>query len=335
MKNIYVSGIAGLVGSNVAKNLISKGYNVKGCDNLIGGYESNIPENCEWANIDILDLNNLSDHMKDCDTIIHCAALAYEGLSVFSPKLVTENIYTGSISVMTAAIKNGLTKFINCSSMARYGNQKPPFTEKMKTNPVDPYGMAKAQAEQALNLLSEIHGVKIYTVVPHNIIGVGQRYDDPFRNVIAIFINRLLQGKSVYVYGDGQQKRSISYIQDCVNPITQLIEDDKFNTGIVFNIGPDDNEMTIEDLVKLVGFHCDIKPEINFIDPRPCEVKNAWCSSNKAKETLNYNPITSLDEGMKIMIQWIRDRGTLPFNYDLPIEIINERTPKTWTNKLI
>lgn len=273
--------------------------------------------------------------MKDCDTIIHCAALAYEGLSVFSPKLVTENIYTGSISVMTAAIKNGLTKFINCSSMARYGNQKPPFTEKMKTNPVDPYGMAKAQAEQALNLLSEIHGVKIYTVVPHNIIGVGQRYDDPFRNVIAIFINRLLQGKSVYVYGDGQQKRSISYIQDCVNPITQLIEDDKFNTGIVFNIGPDDNEMTIEDLVKLVGFHCDIKPEINFIDPRPCEVKNAWCSSNKAKETLNYNPITSLDEGMKIMIQWIRDRGTLPFNYDLPIEIINERTPKTWTNKLI
>ena len=325
------------MGSSIAKKLLKIGYFVKGCDSLIGGYETNAPkhENCDWLKFDIRETELLASHMDGCDAVIHTAALAYEGLSVFSPKLVTENIYSGTASVASAAIQKGLTKFVNSSSMARYGDGTPPFKETMILKPQDPYGLAKVQAEQLLNMLSEIHGIKVYHVVPHNIIGIGQRYDDPFRNVAAIFINRLLQGKSVFVYGDGQQRRSLSYVQDCVNPIIQLMRDTSFPSGETFNIGPDDNAMSIKELVTLVAKHCNITPEIVYMPGRPREVKFAWCSSDKAKKLLNYRPQTSLEDGLIEMIDWVKDRGVLPFKYNLPIEIVNEHTPKTWTEQLI
>lgn len=338
MKKIYITGIAGLVGSNLAKRLIGKGYYIKGCDSLIGGYESNIPVDsryCEWDNLDILDNESLAQSMQGCEAVIHAAALAYEGLSVFSPKLVMENIHIGTVSVASAMIQNNIKKLIHCSSMARYGAQTAPFTEDLPLKPEDPYGLAKTQAEISLKMLSDIHGFKYYIAVPHNIIGVGQRYDDPFRNVIAIFINRLLQSKPIFIYGDGQQKRSISYIQDCVNPIIQLLETNEFPNGEVFNIGPDDNEMTIKELGYLVAHHCNIYPSVEYLPGRPREVKYAWCSSSKAKKYLNYKTQTKLNDGLKEMINWVKTRGVLPFNYSLPIEIINDSTPKTWTQKLI
>lgn len=125
----YVTGIAGFLGSHIAKRLLMKGHKVAGCDNLIGGYIDNCPPPANFKQIDILDYSSLKEHMQGSDVVIHTAALAYEGLSVFSPKLVTENIYAGTMSVATAAIASGSKLFLNCSSMARYGLIEPPFTE--------------------------------------------------------------------------------------------------------------------------------------------------------------------------------------------------------------
>lgn len=336
MKTIFITGVAGLLGSNLAKYYLRKGYKVKGCDNFSGGYKSNIPiKNIDFEELDILDLKSLSTHMKDSDIVLHCAALAYEGLSVFCPKAITENIYSGTVSVGTAAIINKVEILLNCSSMARYGDIGAPFIEIQECKPEDPYGLAKYQAEQILNLLSDIHGLKVLHIVPHNIIGEGQRYDDPYRNVVSIMINRLLHNKSIIIYGDGMQKRSFSYIGDCVNAIYKLVESDKFKTKEVFNIGPDRNEITIKELAYKVGHFCQLYPQIEYVPNRPREVKNAWCSSEKARKKLDYNPETKVDIMVSKMVDWIKGSKPLDFDYHQELEIIDKNTPKTWTDRLI
>lgn len=331
---IYITGIAGFLGSHIAKRATMKGHKVAGCDNLIGGYIDNCPNSADFKQIDILDCSSLAEHMKESDLVIHTAALAHEGLSVFSPKLITENIYAGTISVASAAIASKTPFFINCSSMARYGDAKTPFTENTVCKPVDPYGLAKVHAEEALNLLSDIHSIKINHIVPHNIIGTHQNYTDPYRNVASIFINSLLLSNKLIIYGDGNQKRSFSPVTDCINAIFSIIEGD-FPNKEVFNIGPDHNEMTINDLSKKIIAMTKINnPEIIYLPDRPREVKNAWCSSAKAKNILKYNPNTSIDLVLQDMVAWVKTRGCKSFNYRLPVEIITDKTPKTWVEKL-
>ena len=331
---VFISGVAGLLGSNVAKFLCQKQYEVVGVDNLIGGIETNIHPNVEYHKHDMLDVRAMKGLMKDCDIVFHAAALPYEGLSVFSPKLCVESIVSGTVSIASAAISNNVKRFINCSSMARYGHGVPPFMETHSTKPVDPYGLAKIQAEQHLKLLSENHGLNYTTIVPHNVIGVGQRYNDPFRNVVAIMISRILQNKSIIVYGDGTQKRSFSNVSDCVDAIWKIMISDRDLCGEVYNIGPDDNEISIKGLAMKIGHLTNVYPNLEHYPDRPTEVKNAFCSSYKIRKEFNYNASVPLDKTLQEMIKWIKPQ-VKPFEYHLPIEIVNENTPKTWTEQRI
>lgn len=335
VKKIFITGITGLLGSTLAKYLYSQGnYSIIGVDNGIGGVEDNIPDYIEYYKTDILDTEMLKTLMEGVDTVFHAAALPYEGLSVFSPTVTATSIVSGTLSTAIAALHNKVRLFINCSSMARYGDQQPPFTEDMPTKPVDPYGLAKVQAEQHLELLSQIHGLNYVTVVPHNVIGVGQRYFDPFRNVVGIMINRTLQGKPVIVYGDGEQQRSFSNATDCIIAIEKIINTDRNICGQVYNIGPDHNEMTIKQLAELVCKTCDTDTSIVFHTGRPREVKYAYCSSDKIRQEFNYNATITVETTIKQMVEWIKPR-VRDFEYHLPLELVNDKTPKTWTERLI
>lgn len=340
-KTILITGSAGLIGSHLAHRFISMGYIVVGIDNLIGGYESNMPAgnpNFYYYRVDILDNKAVSDVFSSHSPsiVIHCAALAHEGLSVFSPKTITENIYAGTISVASASIASKVELFINTSSMARYGNASAPFTEVTVPTPIDPYGMAKLHAEEQLNLLSEIYDMKVFHVVPHNVCGPHQCYSDPFRNVMSIFANRILQGKSVYIYGDGNQQRSFSHVTDCVEAYVKLVSlNTNFKSGNVFNIGPDDgSEITINELAALVGKHFNTNTHVIRIPARPCEVVNAWVSTEKAKKELNYITKYTTEDTINDTVSWIKSSPIRDFNYHLDLEIINDKTPKTWTDKL-
>lgn len=335
-KTVFITGIAGLMGSNLAKHFLTKGYTVAGCDNLIGGYENNIPKKEVefWTKTDIMDIESLKEDIKGFDIVLHCASLPYEGLSVFSPKLVTESIFTGTVSVASACIANNVELLLNCSSMARYGDVQAPFKESMICNPVDPYGLAKFQAEQQLNLLSDIHGLKVNHVVPHNIVGPGQRYTDPFRNVASIMANRLLQGKSIVIYGDGSQTRSFSDIRDCVSAIYNLVTGD-FDNKDIFNIGPDNNAISVKELGTIVARSLEIYPEFDYYPDRPNEVKHAHCSSAKARNKLGYTQKISTEDTIKFLATWVKNQGAKPFDYHLPLEFVTDLTPKTWTEKLI
>jgi len=331
---IFITGIAGFLGSHVADRLIEQGHEVSGCDNLIGGYLENVPEEAEFYQVDAIYLNQMKKMTKGVDVIIHTACTAYEGLSVFSPYLVGQNTYQISMAVFTAAAENKVPKVINCSSMARYGEQNiTPFTEDLIPKPQDPYGIAKLASEQTLEIMSNVHGFDFVNLVPHNIIGPRQKYDDPYRNVVSIMINRILNGKPPIVYGDGSQERCFSDIEDTVNPIIESIHNEKA-IGETINIGPDEDVISIKDLsYKILQIlNSDLEPI--FVDPRPQEVKVAHCSADKARQLLGYDTTVNLDASIAKIANWITEVGPKKFRYHLDIEIMNEKTPKTWKDRL-
>ena len=331
---IFITGVAGFLGSNLAKRMIDLGHEVSGNDNLIGGEKSNLPKKIKFFETDCNDLEKMSDIIKGNEIIYHCAATAHEGLSVFSPNIITKNIFQASVSTITAAIQNKVRRFIYCSSMARYGSQDYPFTEDMETKPEDPYGVAKVASENILKLLADLNGMEWNIAVPHNIVGPNQKYDDPFRNVLSIFINRNLQNKPALIYGDGKQKRCFSYIDDTIYCLEKMALDKNINKEII-NIGPDEEDVTISELAEMVANEIGFNGKPLHLSSRPKEVRFATCSANKSRKLLNYKTKTSLKEAIKKTTEFIKKSGTRPFKYYLPVEIINDKTPEAWVKKLI
>jgi len=333
-KTVFISGVAGFLGSHLADSILKEGHRVIGCDNLIGGYLDNVPVEVEFHQYDCNYFNSMVKITKGCDVVYHCAATAYEGLSVFSPFMVTKNIVQASVSLITASISNRVKRFVFCSSMARYGTQDTvPFTEDMVPKPQDPYGIGKYSCELLLKNLAEIHGMEYVIAVPHNIIGPRQKYDDPFRNVASIMINLMLQGRQPIIYGDGTQSRCFSFVQDDVDILKKLALLDGIN-GQVINIGPDDEFVTINELAELIAELIGFELKPIYKKGRPQEVHLANCSADKARKLLNYKTKTSLRDGLKTIIEYIDRLGPKSFKYHIDLEIINEKTPETWKDKL-
>lgn len=333
-KRIFVSGVAGFLGSHLAERFLEQGHSVVGCDNLIGGYLDNVPKGIEFHQYDCNSHSHMREITKDVDIVYHCAALAYEGFSVFSPSLITNNIVSASVNLMSNAVANGVKRFVFCSSMARYGENQVPFIEDMPPNPKDPYGIGKYASELLLRNIAETHGMEYVIAVPHNIIGPRQKYDDPYRNVASIMANLMIQGRQPIIYGDGNQKRCFSFVQDDVWVLEKMAFD-KSLAGHVINVGPDEEFVTINELAnalaEILSFK-ELRPM--YVPDRPQEVRYAHCSAAKAREMLGYNTRYSLKQGLGSIVDYIKARGAKPFQYHLDLEIINHKTPKTWTDRL-
>lgn len=338
MSRIFVSGVAGFLGSHIAEAMIELGHHVIGVDNMVGGDKDNILPDVEFYQVDCNQVDVMTGLMHDVDVVYHCAALAYEGLSVFSPHIVVESIVGASTGVFSAACANRVKRIVHCSSMARYGRGAPPFMEHEHPDPVDPYGIAKVAAENILRNLCHVHGIEYVIAVPHNIIGPRQKYDDPFRNVASIMMNRMLQGKQPVIYGDGEQQRCFSFVGDCLQCLVKM----GFQGGLdgeIINIGPDEDPVSIRALARKIADHTLFREKVGGLYPifmagRPQEVRVALCSSTKARRVLGYVTKTSLDDGLKEMVRAMLSRGPRPFKYHLPIEIKSPLTPLTWTDRI-
>ena len=332
--HIFITGIAGLLGSNLAEYYLKKNFKVYGCDNLIGGSLDNIDTNkINFFKTDCEDFESMKKIIKNVDVLCHAAAYAHEGLSSFSPVLIANNNVTGSVSVFTAAIINKVKRIVYCSSMARYGNIKIPFREEDELKPVDPYGVSKVAAENILKILSKTHNIEYNIAVPHNIIGPRQKYDDPYRNVVSIMINLMLQKRNPIIYGDGNQKRTFSDIDDCIYCLDKLLTDSKVVSQVV-NIGPDEEFTSINELYRLLSNKLKFNLEPKYLEDRPNEVKEATCSADKARKILGYKTSISLDESLDKMINYISKKGPKKFQYNYPLEIDNDKTPLAWKEKL-
>ncbi len=341
-KKILVTGSAGFMGSNLVNSLVTQDLGeIYGVDDLSGGYRDNINTKSKFTRLDLRDKEKTAEYINKIkpDLIFHLAADATEGRSQFTPIECTERNYLAYLNLLVPAIKYGVKKVILTSSMSVYGSQKAPFSEDMQRLPDDIYGISKAAMERITEILSIVNGFKYVIIRPHNVYGPGQNLADPYRNVVAIFINCLMNNKNFFIYGDGEQKRAFSYIDDFTLYIIKAAYLDKAE-GEIFNIGPID-EITINQLSQFVlhAFFPDgkipdkLKPQ--YVPFRPLEVKNAWCTVEKAKSILGYRTSFTIKEGIEKMIEWARKKGPQSFHYLEDLEIKNEKTPSTWVKKLI
>ena len=302
---IFVTGCAGLLGSNYCRHLLENGHEVVGIDNLSGGYKAFVPkgENFTFVKLNLENRKKvveLFDEHKP-EVLIHFAAYAAEGLSPFIRNFNYRNNLICSANLINECIKND-TKMIFTSSMAVYGEQEPPFTEDKRPQPIDPYGVAKYAVECDLRLAHEQFGLRYNIVRPHNVLGVYQNIWDKYRNVIGIFIRKTLNGQPILVYGDGEQTRAFSDIKYYMEPFDRLLTDFDNET---FNIGADKyftlNQVaeTVQSIAKKYGYEVPIEHG----EPRH-EVKHAYCDHTKAKTMLEFKDETHLDELVESMFVW-------------------------------
>lgn len=336
MTRVLITGVAGFLGSHLADALLASGCRVAGVDNLLGGSEENVPQGVEFHRLDARDFAAMKTLLAGTEVVYHCAAAPHEGLSVFSPNIVTEHTLNSTIATASAAVAAGVRRIVNCSSMARYGTGDAlPFTEDLPPRPVDPYGVAKYAGELVIAALSRAHGLEYVHAVPHNIIGPRQKHDDPYRNVVAIMINLMLQGRQPIIYGDGTQQRSFSFVADVVGSLVKMGVQDNV-IGEVINVGPDEEFVTINRLAKTIADQIGFTPlKPVYVGERPLEVKLAYCSAEKSRRLLNYRTTVDFNAGIREMVEDIRRRGPRPFQYHLPLEIVTDKTPKTWRDRLL
>lgn len=340
---ILVTGAAGFMGSHLVDALVKKeGDSVYAIDDLSGGYESNLNKKSHFTKLDLRDREKVKTYIQKIkpELFYHLAADATEGRSQFTPISATERNYLAYMYTLIPAIKYGLKKVVLTSSMSVYGAQKPPFDENMSRKPEDIYAIAKTAMEEATEILSKVYKFNYVIVRPHNVYGPKQNLADPYRNVIAIFINCILNNKHFYIYGDGEQKRAFTYIDDFTPYIVQCGFKNECN-GEIINIGPKE-EYTINELANAVlkVFFPDgnipqhLKPK--NLPLRPQEVKEAYCTNDKAARLLGYKTTISLKEGIKEMIIWAKKKGPQKFIYlKNGLELENANMPKTWKDKLI
>ncbi|MBI2595332.1 NAD-dependent epimerase/dehydratase family protein [Candidatus Daviesbacteria bacterium] len=330
------------MGSHLVDHLIRIGHQVYGVDDLSGGYMRNVNPKSIFTKLDLRNTPKtvaLIVKIKP-QLIYHLAADATEGRSQFTPVRATERNLNASLNILVGAVKAKTKRVVMTSSMSVYGDQKPPFSENIPKKPVDIYGISKAAMEDATKVLSQVYGFEYTIIRPHNVFGPKQNLADPYRNVVAIFINCLMQGKNFYIYGDGQQKRAFSFIDD----VTPYIANAGFlskTAGEIINVGPS-KEYTINELANEILSHFvtnlnDIPKHLKpiFVPDRPQEVKMAYSTDTKAKKLLGFKNQTPLKEGVAKMVEWAKSVGPQKFQYLDKLELTTGSTPTTWKNKLI
>ena len=302
---IFVTGCAGLLGSNYTRHLIANGHRVIGIDDLSGGYKAFLPkdDNFTFVKFDLERRKKVVELFEEHkpDVLVHFAAYAAEGLSPFIRNFNYRNNLICSANLINECITHN-TKMIFTSSMAVYGEQEPPFTEDKRPQPIDPYGVAKYAVEVDLELARQQFGLRYNIVRPHNVLGIYQNIWDRYRNVIGIFIRKALNNQPILVYGDGEQTRAFSDIKYYMDPFDKLLTD---YDGEVFNIGADKyfslNE--VAEAVQKIGKKYGYDVPIEHGEPRH-EVKHAYCDHTKAKSILGFRDETNLEELIESVFVW-------------------------------
>ena len=302
---VLITGVAGLIGSHLAEHLVSKGYDVYGIDNLSGGYVENIPKNVRFYQGDLNHSEWVSSVFKviQPDYVYHFAAYAAEGLSPFIRNFNYSNNLLSSANIINECIKNDVKKIIFTSSMAVYGEGKPPFKETDIPHPIDPYGISKYAVELDLECAKSQFDLNYTIVRPHNVIGIRQNIWDKYRNVIGIWIRRVLRDESICIFGDGFQERAFSDIKFCLEPFEKLMFD--FG-GEVFNLGcPQQHSLNeIAEIVIKTAKKFGFNSTIEHLPQRHGEAKYAYCDHSKAEKVLGFKDETDFEKTIEEMFVW-------------------------------
>ena len=323
-----ITGGAGFMGSHVAQHLLRRGHQAVVLDDLSGGFVDNVPAGATFVRGSILD-HELIDRLFDkyrFTYVYHLAAYAAEGLSHFIKRFNYTNNLIGSVNLINASVNHGVKCFVFTSSIAVYGAGQTPMTEEMTPLPEDSYGIAKLAVEKELKISHEMFGLDYVIFRPHNVYGERQNIGDRYRNVVGIFMNQLLRGEPMTIFGDGTQQRAFTHIDD-VAPILSVSVEVAGARNEIFNVGAD-VPYTVNDLARTVAAAMGKKCSVVHLEPRK-EVKIAFSDHSKADRVFGKREKTPIEAGIRAMVEWVNQHGARESSLFEEIEI-PQKMPSTW-----
>lgn len=326
---ILVTGAAGFIGSHVCRHLLKSGNRVVGLDDLSGGFRDYVPAGVKFVEGSVTDAGLVKRIFAEqrFDYVFHLAAYAAEGLSHFIKHFNYTNNLLGSVNLINASVNHGIKCFVFTSSIAVYGKNQLPMTEDAVPQPEDPYGIAKYAVELDLKETHEMFGMNYVIFRPHNVYGEFQNIGDRYRNVIGIFMNQIMQGQPMTIFGDGTQTRAFSYIDD-VAPVIAVSIERTASYNQIFNVGAD-RPYSVNELADVVAKAMGAPPQIKHLDARN-EVVHAYSAHEKVhKHFGDLIKNVSLEEGVNRMAAWAKTAGARQGKAFEGIEV-RKNLPPSW-----
>jgi len=326
---VLVTGAAGFIGSHVCAHLLRQGHQVVGLDDLSGGFSDQVPEGVQFVEGSVTDVG-LIDRLfaeHQFEYVFHLAAYAAEGLSHFIKRFNYTNNLLGSVNLINAAVNHEVKCFVFTSSIAVYGRNQLPMSEELVPQPEDPYGIAKYAVELDLREAHEMFGLNHVIFRPHNVYGENQNLGDRYRNVIGIFMNQIMQGQPMTIFGDGQQTRAFSYIDD-VAPVIAASIARRACYNQVFNVGAD-KAYSVAELAEVVARAMGTKPALKHLDARN-EVVHAYSAHEKVRKFFgDLIQNVSLADGVARMAAWAKKTGARQGKPFAAVEV-RKNMPPSW-----
>ena len=325
---VLVTGGAGFIGSHIVNDLLDRKENVVVLDDLSGGFKDNVNPKATFVEGSINDISLVKKIFEQhrIEYVFHLAAYAAEGLSHFIKRFNYENNLIGSVNLINASINHDVKCFVFTSSIAVYGPGQLPMREDMAPTPEDSYGIAKLAVEQELKASKHMFDLNYIIFRPHNVYGEYQNIGDKYRNVVGIFMNQIMQGDPMTVFGDGEQTRAFSYIRDVSPIMVDAIHEPKAYNEI-FNIGADE-VFNVNTLAKVVCQAFGVEPKIQHLQARK-EVVHAYSDHSKIRRIFGERQHTKLDDGVHAMAAWAKKVGARQSKKFGNIEI-SRNLPPSW-----
>ena len=329
MTRSLVTGGAGFMGAHLVKKLLERGDEVVALDDLSGGFRSNVDPRARFIETSVTDADTIDALFatEGFDRVYHLAAYAAEGLSHFIKRFNYTNNVIGSVTLINAAVNHDVDCFVFTSSIAVYGAGQTPMTEDMTPSPEDSYGIAKRAVELELECSKEMFGLKYVIFRPHNVYGELQNIGDRYRNVLGIFINQIMQGEPLSIFGDGNQTRAFSHVSDVVGPIADAPTVDGA-LGEIFNVGAD-LPWSVNDLADVVREEMGVPDHPIVHHDARREVVHAFSDHSKLAGVFGGGEPIELREGVRRMCEWARAQGPRATPMFTGIEI-ERNLPPSW-----
>jgi len=310
MSKYLVIGGAGFIGSNIVEVLLKRGEQVRVLDNFSTGKRENLDgfsKDIELIEGDIRNLDTVRRAVKDVDYILHQAALPSVARSVKDPLSTNEVNIQGTLNILVAARDGGVKRVVYAGSSSAYGDTEVlPKRENMEPRPISPYALTKLTGEKYCQMFTSLYGIETVVLRYFNVFGPRQDPNSQYSAAIPIFVGAMANKRPITIFGDGEQSRDFTFVENVVNANILASTAGKV-AGEVMNIGCG-TRITVNELAKKICVIGGYDTEIVHTEPRPGDVRHSLADISRARNLLGYAPQVGIDEGLSKTVQWFLGR---------------------------